>query len=98
MSSSVTTAPTYEVAEAVDRHLRMPPDAHACWRVEQRRHSAELHYRKYGRSQPKGRTLGGALKPNDFATASRSSRCTLKMLFSWWLLYARMYALSDAAG
>lgn len=34
------------------------------------------------------RTLGGAEKPKDLATATRSSRCTLKMDFSWWLLYA----------
>jgi hypothetical protein len=33
-------------------------------------------------------TLGGAEKPKDLATATRSSRCTLKMDFSWWLLYA----------
>ena len=38
-----------------------------------------------------GSTLGGFEKPMDLATACRSSVCTLKMSFIWWLLYDRMY-------
>jgi hypothetical protein len=35
-------------------------------------------------------TLGGAVKPNDLATACRSSLCTLKVSLSWCALYAKM--------
>ena len=43
--------------------------------------TAKLRYLSHRRTALR-RTLGGALKPNDFATASRSRRCTLNMLFS----------------
>lgn len=46
-------------------------------------------------------TLGGAEKPKERATASKSRRCTLKMDLSWWLLYASRklrYASRAACG